>query len=86
MQISIAKWGNSLAVRIPAELARHLALEEGSTVEIDETVRGTLELVPMNIVAREAWLREHLAQCAARLESQPLTSSTAELLRAAERY
>ena len=30
----VAKWGNSLAVRIPADVARALGLEEGDEVEL----------------------------------------------------
>lgn len=32
---TIAKWGNSLAVRIPSTLAKKLNLKEGTSVEID---------------------------------------------------
>lgn len=31
----IARWGNSLAVRIPAKMIKELALKEGDKVEID---------------------------------------------------
>jgi antitoxin MazE len=31
----IARWGNSLAVRIPAKTVKALALKEGDEVEID---------------------------------------------------
>jgi len=34
MRASIARWGNSLGIRIPQEIARPLALREGSRVEI----------------------------------------------------
>jgi antitoxin MazE len=34
MRVSIARWGNSLGVRIPKEIARPLALSEGAQVEI----------------------------------------------------
>lgn len=32
--MQVAKWGNSLAVRLPAELVRKLGLKEGDTVDI----------------------------------------------------
>lgn len=32
--MQIAKWGNSLAVRLPAELVRQLGLREGDQVEL----------------------------------------------------
>lgn len=30
----VAKWGNSLAVRIPADVARALGIEEGDDIEL----------------------------------------------------
>lgn len=32
--MQVAKWGNSLAVRIPAKTVKALALKEGDTVEM----------------------------------------------------
>jgi len=34
MHANIARWGNSLAVRIPQPLAREIALNEGTPVEL----------------------------------------------------
>ena len=34
MQVRVSKWGNSLAVRLPKELAEKLALKEGQTVDV----------------------------------------------------
>lgn len=36
--MQVARWGNSLAVRIPAKTVKALALKEGDNVEIDLTV------------------------------------------------
>lgn len=36
METTIQKWGNSLAVRLPKEVATKLALREGSRVEVRE--------------------------------------------------
>lgn len=30
----VAKWGNSLAVRLPAELVRELGLKEGDRIDL----------------------------------------------------
>lgn len=30
MELQVNRWGNSLAVRLPAQLARQMGLEEGS--------------------------------------------------------
>lgn len=40
----VAKWGNSLAVRIPADVARELGLREGDSVELKSSKKGSLEV------------------------------------------
>jgi len=42
---TISKWGNSLAVRIPATFAQTVGLEEGSVVEV-KVRAGRLIIVP----------------------------------------
>lgn len=86
MQLTISRWGNSLAVRIPAEVARTLALAEGEVVECATTAAGTLELVPASKKARDAWLRAHFAEVNAHLAAQPMTTPSSQLLRESERY
>jgi antitoxin MazE len=34
VQMHVAKWGNSLAVRLPAELVRELGLREGDQIDL----------------------------------------------------
>lgn len=46
MDLQVAKWGNSLALRIPAEVVRRLGLREGATVEAQITVDGSLSIRP----------------------------------------
>ena len=46
MELTIAKWGNSLAVRLPSRLARAAHLAEGATVAVT-AVDGTLVLTPL---------------------------------------
>ncbi len=41
----IAKWGNSLAVRLPAKLVEELGLKEGDQVELRRAPDGVLEVV-----------------------------------------
>lgn len=43
--MQVAKWGNSLAVRIPADVARKLGLKEGDSVEIRALENGELAIV-----------------------------------------
>ena len=46
MNLHIAKWGNSLAVRIPAEYIRHIGVKEGDSVRASLTVDGGLSIRP----------------------------------------
>ena len=38
--MQVAKWGNSLAVRLPADLVRELGLKEGDQVELHPDASG----------------------------------------------
>jgi len=46
MDLQVAKWGNSLALRILSEIVRQLGLREGTTVEAQLTVDGSLSMRP----------------------------------------
>jgi antitoxin MazE len=47
MKLKIAKWGNSLAVRLPKQLADELSLAPGADVEIEKDgTRLTIETAP----------------------------------------
>jgi antitoxin MazE len=35
MQVRVARWGNSLGLRIPKEVARRIGLREGARVEVE---------------------------------------------------
>ena len=35
--MKVAKWGNSLAVRLPADLASSMSLKEGDEVRLEQT-------------------------------------------------
>lgn len=43
--MQIAKWGNSLAVRIPVDVARALNLKEGDEVELRALDAGQLAVI-----------------------------------------
>ena len=45
MTVAVKKWGNSLAVRIPKDLATSLSVDENSLIEL-EIVRDGLLLKP----------------------------------------
>ena len=46
MNLHIAKWGNSLALRIPAEYIRQVGLKEGDNVEANLTADGGIAIRP----------------------------------------
>lgn len=48
MDLQIAKWGNSLALRIPAEIVRRFRWREGDKVDARFTVDGSLSIRPAN--------------------------------------
>ncbi|PKP94213.1 MAG: AbrB family transcriptional regulator [Alphaproteobacteria bacterium HGW-Alphaproteobacteria-16] len=43
--MQVAKWGNSLAVRIPADVARALGLKEGDAVDLCALDDGRVAIV-----------------------------------------
>jgi antitoxin MazE len=45
MPMQIAKWGNSLAVRIPADVVRALGLKEGDEIELHALEDGTVAVI-----------------------------------------
>ncbi len=45
MRASIARWGNSLALRLPRKLAENIRLVEGATVDL-RIENGALVVVP----------------------------------------
>jgi len=46
MNLQIAKWGNSLAMRLPADLVRRFGLREGDSVQVQWTADGALTIRP----------------------------------------
>ncbi len=40
----VSKWGNSLAVRLPAELVEQLSIKEGDDLEVSRLDERTLKL------------------------------------------
>ena len=81
MDLQVAKWGNSLALRIPAEVVRRLGLREGATVEAQLTVDGTLSIRPAH------WNREAFATELTELRNtMPMAESVLQALRSGARY
>ena len=81
MDLQIAKWGNSLALRIPSEVVRRLGLREGATVEAQLTVDGTLSIRPAQ------WDRKAFAhELNEARNAMPASAPVMEEVRSAARY
>lgn len=81
MDLQVAKWGNSLALRIPSEVVRRLGLREGATVEAQLTVDGTLSIRPAR------WNRKAFAlELAEARNATTMSESVMTELRSAARY
>ena len=81
MDLQITKWGNSLALRIPADVARQLGLKEGSDVKVQLTPDGSLSIRPAR------W--DRTAFCADLAEARsamPMRESVLQAVRSAARY
>jgi antitoxin MazE len=81
MNLQIAKWGNSLAIRIPSEVVRQLGLREGATVEAQLTVDGALSIRPAQ------WNRKAFAlELSDVRNATPMGESVMQEVRRAARY
>ena len=79
---AIRRWGNSLAVRLPADCLRQAGLQEGDEIDIVVGPDGRLSLEPLRKLDRSA-LAADLRQLQA---TMPLTPSVIEQCRAGERW
>jgi antitoxin MazE len=81
VNLQVAKWGNSLALRIPSEIVRQLGLREGAAVEAQLTVDGSLSIRPAR------WNRKAFAlELTEARSSMPMSESVMEELRSGARY
>ncbi|HEY4957496.1 MAG TPA: AbrB/MazE/SpoVT family DNA-binding domain-containing protein [Caldimonas sp.] len=81
MDLRVAKWGNSLALRMPSAVVRRLGLPDGDTVRAQVMADGSLAVRPVD------WSR---ATFAAELDlaraAVPTESSVIDELRRDARY
>lgn len=82
MNLQIAKWGNSLAVRIPAEYVRQIGVREGDLFEARLGADGALNLKPPAQWSRKAFADE----MARNNKALPMGASVMEQLRQEARY
>jgi antitoxin MazE len=53
--MQVSKWGNSLAIRLPASVVEALELKEGDDIEVRVAGTGTFEVE--RTPSREEWLK-----------------------------
>lgn len=56
MRLQIGKWGNSLAVRLPAALLQKIFVKEGDALEAEIEPDGTLHLFPAHGFKKNVFL------------------------------
>ncbi|MDB6082411.1 MAG: AbrB family transcriptional regulator [Gammaproteobacteria bacterium] len=82
MKLQITKWGNSLAVRLPAEFMRAIGAKAGDSIEAEISTLGKITLTPVQHFDKAAFLKR-----TRKLRSgMPVTSATVEAMRKDERY
>lgn len=82
MRLQLAKWGNSLAVRLPMECIRAAGLREGDAVDAEVTPVGEIKLTLAQTFDKATFMKRVRKLRA----SMPMTSATADVLREEERY
>jgi antitoxin MazE len=81
MDLQVAKWGNSLALRIPAEYVRSVGIKEGDRLEACLTVDGGLTIRPAT------WSRKDFSRTLATARaSMPMGKSVMDEVRRGGRY
>jgi len=60
MSTTVQKWGNSLGIRIPSQIAERIAVSQGSEVDLVVSDDNTLIVIPKK---RKPTLEDLLAQC-----------------------
>ncbi|MET0543701.1 MAG: AbrB/MazE/SpoVT family DNA-binding domain-containing protein [Variovorax sp.] len=82
MELQIGKWGNSLALRLPAQVVKKMRLNEGASVEltVDDTGKATLAAAPAFDKAA------YLERVRALTRSMPMTDSVVREMRDDARY
>lgn len=81
MDLQIAKWGNSLAIRIPADYVRSIGVKEGDSVQASLTADGGIVIHPAK------WNRKTFAnELAQARQAMPMGESVLEELRRGGNY
>lgn len=85
LELSVSRWGNSLAVRLPVSLARQLGVQAGDTLQASADDLGHWRLSAKRASGKlsKAELLERMRQ---HLAAMPRTDSVIEEVRRSARY
>jgi antitoxin MazE len=82
MELTVAKWGNSLAVRLPAESAQQMGVAEGDRLVAEVAADGRLVLAPQGRVVGKGEARRLRRFLGRQRETVPVVAD----MRRAARY
>jgi antitoxin MazE len=82
MRLHVAKWGNSLAVRLPIECVRAAGLREGDTVEAEVSATGKITLSSSQSFHKADFLK----RVRKLRSSMSMTQATVQMMREMDRY
>ena len=82
MRLQLAKWGNSLALRLPVECVRATGLRQGDSVDAEITAAGKITLTPAKPFDKSAFL-QRLRKLR---QNMPITEPVVEDMRRSARY
>ena len=83
MRLQVAKWGNSLAVRLPASYAKQSGVTSGDYLEARVDASGEMHLVPSAPKADKAAILKKISTLH---RNMPRTTSVMDALRKEARY
>ena len=82
MRLQLAKWGNSLAVRLPVECVRATGLRQGDSVDAEITPAGSITLTPAKAFDKALFLQRMRKL----RQGMPMTESVVDQMRREARY
>ena len=82
MKLLIAKWGNSLAVRLPSDCVRQAGLREGDQVDAQVDPNGQIRLTPQQSFDKNDFMTRIRRLHGTRAQTEPIV----EQMRKLERY
>ena len=85
LDLNVGRWGNSLAVRLPIDLARQLGIVEGSTLHVERNDDNTLTVSTRQVKKvfdQSKWQQ----QARQHLDTMPSSPSVMQEMRDGARY